>query len=142
MNLRFPVLMSNAHEEEGSMRKALIQFGLATAGLAAAIGLTAAPVNAAPSPQSVPVTVAERADFAAQAQGWVWVNRWNVTFSAYGGPSSIGWTADESIYLYCQQDGIWGWWTYAWVPSLNSWGWLRNGDITGYTNPIAGLDYC
>lgn len=112
-----------------------------TAGLAltGALAATAPAFAAGPSP--VVVDSAQVRE-AAQAQGWIWVNRQNIVFSEYGGPTSIGSTAFEYIYAYCQHDGIWGWQTYAWVPSLNSAGWLRNGDITGYTNPIAGLDYC
>ena len=86
-------------------------------------------------------TVSTKAQ-SARSAGWVQVGVQNLVFSEYGGPSTIGSTQAESIYLYCQQDGAWGWWTLAYVPSLNSYGWLRNGDITGYTNPIWGLDYC
>jgi hypothetical protein len=108
--------------------------GLALAG---ALGVTAS------SAAAESTTAAETAAPASvQAQGWLWVSRWQTVFTTYGGPSVLGTTADELIYAYCQHDGIWGWQTYAWVPSLNAAGWLRNGDITGYTNPIANLDVC
>lgn len=79
---------------------------------------------------------------AVPQPGYIWVARQNIVFSEYGGPTSIGSTAEEMIYAQCQHNGIWGWQTYAWVPSLNSWGWLRNGDITGFTDPIWWLDVC
>jgi hypothetical protein len=105
--------------------------------LAGVLGVTASTAAAEPGH-----TVGTAAPMTVQAQGWLWVNRWQTVFTTYGGPSVLGSTADEFIYAYCQHDGIWGWQTYAWVPSLNAAGWLRNGDITGYTNPIANLDVC
>jgi hypothetical protein len=115
--------------------------GVALAGAAGTAGSAAAePSSGSASAVSAATTAATPA--AVPAQGWLWVGRWQPVFSAYGGPSTIGTTADEMIYAYCQHNGLWGWQTYAWVPSLNSYGWLRNGDITGYTDPILGLDVC
>jgi hypothetical protein len=106
----------------------------AFAGALGAIGSSAA---------AEPTTTVETATQTAVPQpGYIWVARQNIVFSQYGGPSSIGSTADEMIYAQCQHNGSWGWQTYAWVPSLNSWGWLRNGDITGFTDPIWWLDVC
>lgn len=121
-----------------NIRKHLVTAALtAGIGFAGVLGASATAVAAEPTTPAVESTTQ-----AVPAQGWYWINRWQIVFSQYGGPSSIGWTADEMIYLYCQHNGIWGWQTYAWVPSLNQAGWIKNGDITGYTDPIAGLEVC
>jgi hypothetical protein len=112
---------------------------------ALAVGL--ALTSAALTTGSASAAVAQPATVSMQTQsvlgsGWYPVGVQNLVFSEYGGPTTIGSTQAEYIYLYCQQDGTWGWWTLAFVPSLQSYGWIRNGDITGYTNPIWGLNYC
>lgn len=112
---------------------AAVTGGIALAGALGATGVSAAAES---------TTAVETAAQAAPQPGHIAVRRQNVVFSEYGGPTSIGSTAEEVIYAHCQANGIWGWYTYAWVPSLNSWGWLRNGDITGLTGPIWWLDLC
>jgi hypothetical protein len=112
-----------------------------TAGLALT-GVFGVPASASAAEATPAIVESAKAPATAQSQGWLHVDRWTAVFSEYGGPTTIGSTADELIYAYCQHDGSWGWQTYAWVPSLQVAGWLRNGDITGYTNPIPGLDYC
>lgn len=130
-----------------SIRKFLVTAAL-TGGiaLAGAAGATSATAAAEPTATAATTATATATTAVAPAPvpqpGYIWVSRWQTVFSTYGGPSSIGSTADEMIYAQCQHNGIWGWQTYAWVPSLNSWGWLRNGDITGYTDPIWWLDVC
>jgi hypothetical protein len=115
---------------------------LVTAAVAGGVALTGAAGTAGTAAAEPSSTATSATTTAVPAQGWLWVGRWQPVFSAYGGPSTIGTTADEMIYAYCQHNGLWGWQTYAWVPSLNSYGWLRNIDITGYTDPIFGLDLC
>jgi len=109
-----------------------LTLGLALAGAAGTAGTAAAT-------ESAPGTATE---MQIQSEGWIYVTYSSVVFSEYGGPSSIGSTGADWIYLYCQHDGPWGWWSYAWVPALNSYGWVRNGDVTGYTNPISWLNVC
>jgi hypothetical protein len=111
-----------------------IATGLALMGVVGTAGAALAADSAA-TPASAPA-------FTTQSAGWIWTARQNLVFSEYGGPTTIGSTAEEYVYAYCQQDGAWGWQTYAWVPSLEAAGWIRNGDLTGYTNPIPGLDGC
>ncbi|RSM43814.1 hypothetical protein DMA12_18250 [Amycolatopsis balhimycina DSM 5908] len=120
------------------LRKYLITAAL-TVGFALAGVLGATGASAAEAPAIAEETASQT---AVPQPGYIWVARQNIVFSEYGGPSSIGSTAAEMIYAQCQHNGIWGWQTYAWVPSLNSWGWLRNGDITGFTDPIWWLDVC
>jgi hypothetical protein len=116
-----------------NLRKYLVTAAL-TGGLAfaGALGTTGSATAAEPT------TAVETATQTATLQpGYLWVSRWQTVFSTYGGPSSIGSTADEMIYAQCQHNGTWGWQTYAWVPSLNSWGRLRNGDIVRFNLCVA-----
>jgi len=87
-------------------------------------------------------SLAAPASTALAAPGWQSISRMNLVFSEYGGPTTIGTTADEDIYVYCQKTGTWNWQLYVWVPSLNSNGWIRVEDLTGYTNPIPDLGLC
>lgn len=65
-----------------------------------------------------------------------------LVFDEYGGPTTIGHTQNELVAAICQHDGVWGWQTNAYVPSLNVSGWIRNGDLFGFTNQVAGLSVC
>jgi hypothetical protein len=124
------------------IRKYLVAATL-TGGLAFAGAFGASGAVAEPAAAPAPVTATETATQAAVPQpGYLAVSRWKAVYSTYGGPSQIGQTTDEVIYALCQHDGLWGWYIYAWVPSLNSWGWLTNSDVTGYTNPVWWLDVC
>jgi hypothetical protein len=126
-------------------RKNILSGGAAVAAFTAGIALTgvlATTGSAFAAETNSTAVSAAHSSSEAKSQGWIWTPRQALVFSAYGGPTTIGSTADELIYAYCQHDGTWGFQTYAWVPSLSAYGWIRNGDITGFTGPIAGLDYC
>ncbi|AEV85173.1 hypothetical protein ACWT_4153 [Actinoplanes sp. SE50] len=107
-----------------NIRKPFLGAALTTAVLAGTLGVSRA-------------AQARAADWSTVAAPY-----FALVFDEYGGPTTIGHTQNEYVYAVCQQDGIWGWQTNAYVPSLSAYGWIRNGDLFGYTNPAEGLSVC